>query len=503
MRRRKTSRRKPLRAALVVFIVLIVAAAILLTYALQRAAVTPRALGPYVEHRTQGHNPAIEKAGQTVAAMLTSLDRGNDDDPYVFPALKIGAQTATSASAAVAGTAIATTAGKPVYVASTAEAMRAIAQAKPGDVISFLPGTYRFEGQGSVKVTQPGTAEQRITVTAERAGTVTLEFNMVEGFRVAAPYWTFENLSIKGICENHSDCEHAFHVVGRASHFIARNNTITDFNAQFKINGEDGFMPDDGLIESNSLSNSSVRNTANPVTMMDMVAASRWVIRRNLITDFIKGDGNRVSYGAFAKGAGVDNRFEENIVICEHKLKGLPGSRVGLSFGGGGTGKEFCRDKRCITEHDRGVMQSNLIMACSDEGIYINRGATSKLIHNTLIDTSGIAVRFPESSADLEGNLVDGRTLARDGGIIRGDDNIESSVAALYIGRHSVRQLFAGASHLDLAWASPPPRRKAALPGILDLCGGPRSSQPVYGAFEDFSGCYQSSPAKVPLTVAR
>ncbi|MFZ6648516.1 right-handed parallel beta-helix repeat-containing protein [Undibacterium sp. TJN25] len=495
MRRRKTGRLKLLLAASVLFIV---SAVIVLSYGLQRAAVTPRALGPYVEHRTQGHNPMIEKTGQTVAAVLTSLDRGDGDDPYVFPALKIGAQ-------ATAADAVSAASGKPVYVASAAEATRAIAQARPGDVISFLPGTYRFEGQGSIKVTQAGSAAQRITVTAERPGTVILEFNMVEGFRVAAPYWTFENLTIKGICANHSDCEHAFHVVGRAAHFIARNNTITDFNAQFKINGEDGFMPDDGLIESNSLSNSSVRNTANPVTMMDMVAASRWVIRRNLITDFIKGDGNKVSYGAFAKGAGIDNRFEENIVICEHRLKGLPGARVGLSFGGGGTGKEYCRDKRCITEHERGTMQANLIMSCSDEGIYINRSATSKLIHNTLVDTSGIAVRFPESSADLEGNLVDGRILGRDGGILRGEDNIETSVASLYIGRHGVRQLFAGASHLDFAWASTPPRRKAAQPGILDLCGGPRPGQPppVYGAFEDFSGCYPAAPAKPPLNAAR
>ncbi len=459
-------------------------------YALQRLAVTPRSLGPYLEHRSLGHNPLIEKAGHTLNLVLTGLDRG-DSEPYGMPPMQIGAQ-ANSASGANNATAIvAGLAGRLVIIASAEEARQAIAQARPGDRISFLPGVYRFAGQGSIKVSQPGREADRITVTAERPGTVVLEFNILEGFIVSAPYWTFENLVIKGVCKDHSDCEHAFHVVGKGAHFIARNNTITDFNAQFKINGQGGFFPDEGLIESNSMSNSRARDTAQPVTMVDMVAASAWVIRRNLMTDFIKAQGDKISYGGFAKGAGSGNRFEENMLVCEQRLKGYPGSRVGLSFGGGGTEKAFCRDKRCITEQDRGVMQSNLIIACSDDGMYINRAATSRLIHNTLIDTSGITVRFPESSADLEGNLVDGRIYSRDGGLARGVDNRESLVASLYLGWHGVRRLFADAALLDLAWASTAPRMKSRHPGILDLCGVARPDQPAYGAFEDFSACYR------------
>src|SRR5437763_779831 len=81
-------------------------------------------------------------------------------------------------------------------------------------------------------------------------------------------------------------------------------------------------------------------------------AASHWIIRGNLISDFIKAQGDQISYGAYAKGAGSDNRFEQNIVLCESLLRGFAGQRVGLSLGGGGTGKELCRDKRCITEQD-------------------------------------------------------------------------------------------------------------------------------------------------------
>ena len=95
-----------------------------------------------------------------------------------------------------------------------------------------------------------------------------------------------------------------------------------------------------------------MRDTANPVTPIDLVAASHWTIRGNLITDFIKGGGDRISYGAFAKGAGAHNVFEQNVVVCEAHAARTPGQRVGLSLGGGGTGKPYCRDGRCIIEQE-------------------------------------------------------------------------------------------------------------------------------------------------------
>ena len=292
-------------------------------------------------------------------------------------------------------------------VASPEEALRAIGDAKPGDAITFLPGTYRFDGT-YIAASQPATRAAPILVRAERPGSVVLEFNMVEGFLVSAPYWSFENLVIRGTCADHSHCEHAFHVVGNAAHFLARNNEIVDFNAHFKVNGSAGAYPDFGVIEGNTLRNDSVRDTGNPVTPIDLVAASHWRIRGNRISDFVKGRSDRISYGAFVKGGGADNRFERNVVVCEDRLRGFAGQRVGLSLGGGGSSADACRGGRCITEQDRGAIASNLIAACSDDGIYLNRAAASLITHNTLIDTGGITARFGESSADVEGNLVDG-----------------------------------------------------------------------------------------------
>jgi parallel beta-helix repeat protein len=305
--------------------------------------------------------------------------------------------------------------------------------AQPGDTISFLPGVYRFQGANYLEAKQAGRPDQPITIRAEQPGTVQLEFNLVEGFLVTAPYWTFENLTIRGVCNDHSSCEHAFHVVGKASHFIARNNTLLDFNAHLKINGDGKHFPDDGLIEGNIFRNSTIRQTGNPVTLIDLVGASNWLIQGNQLSDFVKGGNDQISYGAFAKGAGEGNRFERNVVVCENRLRNAPGQRVGLSLGGGGTGAAYCRDRRCITEQQGGVIQSNLIASCSDDGIYINRAAGSVVRHNTLIDTGPLVVRFAESSADVEGNLVDSAILNIDNAVLRHADNRQTSIASVVL----------------------------------------------------------------------
>ena len=443
---------------------------------LQDQGVTPRALAPYIEKRTSGHNGVIVTSGQWLGAVLRRLDRGAQA-PYALPALVIGAQPVAAAAPA---------AGKPILVASSDEARRAFAAALPGDVITFLPGVYVINR--SLRAAGPGAAGRPVTVRAEQPGTVIIEFATSEGFVVAAPHWTFENLSMRGACAQAAHCEHAFHVVGRGAHFVARNNTITDFNSHFKINGDGNGFPDHGLIEANTLTNTAPRPTHKPVTPVDLVAASGWTIRANLITDFIKAHGDLISYGAFAKGAAANTVFERNVVLCEQKLQGLPGQRVGLSFGGGGSGKQYCRDRKCITEHDGGVMRANLVAACSDAGIYVNSGAGSRLVHNTLLDTAGVQVRYPESSAQLEGNVIDGPITSRDGGVVRQGDNRVSSIAALYAGLHPQRGLFAAPGALDLRWKDQPPRRSAPE-RPLDLCGTARPASPAYGAFEDFAAC--------------
>jgi parallel beta-helix repeat protein len=446
---------------------------------LQSEGVTPRALAPYVLKRSSGHNSVIEGAGRFTAATLLRLDRG-ELAPYVPPALTLGAQPE----------AVPAPAGRERVVATSDEAWRAIATAAPGEVITLLPGDYAL--RSTVYASRPGTAEAPIVVRAARPGTVRIDVAAREGFTVRGPYWIFENLELRGACRYQDSCDHAFHVVGNAHHFIARNNTVRDFNAHFKINGESGAFPDHGLIEANTLVNAAPRQTSHPVTPVDLVAASDWIVRANLIQDFVKTGGDGTSYGAFAKGGAERTVFERNVVLCEAALAGQPGKRIGLSFGGGGTGKPYCRDGRCITEHDGGTMRANLVSGCSDVGIYLNSAANTQLVRNTVLDTAGVQVRFATSGATLEGNLIDGPLREDEGGVLREGDNLATPIWQLYFGRHPQRNLFDGPARLNLRWRDTVPLRNLETPAVK-LCEKTRGAQHAYGAFDDFRACLRST----------
>jgi len=449
-------------------------------WVLNDRGIAPRTLAPYIEKRSSGHNALITGAGDWMAGALTRLDRGAMQ-PYALPALSLGAQP--HAAPAAHG-------GAARLVASVDTLRAAMANASPGDVIELVPGVYQLRRK-ALQARVPGTAEQPIVVRAALPGSAVLEVTATVGVDVAAPYWRFENLTLRGACGRHSECEHAFHVVGGAHHFAALNNTVVDFNAHFKVNGLRGLYPDHGLIEGNTLRNTAPRATRKPVTPIDIVAASDWTVRGNLIADFVKRGGDGVSYGAFAKGAALRTVFERNVVLCEDRLRGEPGQRVGLSFGGGGSGPRYCRDGRCITEHEDGILRDNLIASCSDVGIYLNSAARTRIDHNTLLDTAGIQVRDPTSGADLEGNLVDGAIRSRDGGQLRGDDNLATPIVLLYAGMHAQRDRFIDFSTFDLRWRADPPRREGMGTG-RDLCGVQRVQPPAYGAFEDIRACLPS-----------
>lgn len=471
----RPARQAAIALGLLVATALAAAAGVLLY--LQAQGVAPRALAPYVERRSSGHNALITGTGAWSGAILRWLDRGADGGPYPLPALTVGAQPTAAGQAGNQGR----------TVMDVDEARLAFAQALAGDTITFAPGVYRVRGK--IEARRPGVKGAPVVVRAARPGSVTIEFDSAEGFVVAAPFWRFENLAIRGICKVPEYCEHAFHVTGSGHGFAAVNNTISDFNAHFKINGDRGGFPDDGLIANNSLSNGAVRKTTRPVTPIDLVAASGWNVRGNLITDFIKAGGDGVSYGAFAKGAATGTVFEGNVIVCEHLLRGHPGQRVGLSFGGGGTGKPYCRDGRCSAEHEGGTMRANLVASCSDAGIYVNRGADSRILDNTLLDTAGVQVRYPESGARLDGNLVDGGLVTRDGGRLHAGDNRSTAIALTYLGYHPQRWLFAEPAMLDLRWKDEAPLRGGGAAAGTDLCGVARPDTAAYGAFEDFSAC--------------
>lgn len=303
-----------------------------------------------------------------------------------------------------------------IQVNNNQQLLQAIANAEPGDGIELQTGIYSI--RQNVNVSKNGSIRKPIVIYARQLGNVLIEFDTVEGFIVNAANWTFQNLIIKGDCETHSKCEHAFHIIGNADGTILRNNIIYDFNSAIKGNGlpqKDSTIiyPDNVLIEKNSFTNTSPRNTGSPVNTIDVVGGDNWHIKANFISDFIKLLDNKTSHAAYLKGYGKNGLFEENLVICNKKLYQPDHTQVGLSFGGGGTGSQFCFDKKCQYEHDQGIMQNNIIMNCNDVGIYINKGKDIQVINNTLYNTAGIDVRFPESNATVSNNLLTGTIRQR------------------------------------------------------------------------------------------
>lgn len=308
----------------------------------------------------------------------------------------------------------------------------AIALADPGDEIVLAPGTYAVNA--NLVVNRDGAAGMPIRLRASAPQSALIRFNALEGFKIAASDWRFEDLVIEGACASDDACEHAFHLLAHADRTVLLNNRVRDFNAPVKGNGEPigpggtYVFPDDVLIEGNHFYGTRPRATANPVTMIDVVGGRRWIVRRNLIYDFEKALDNTISYAAFLKGNSRDGLFERNLVICSRNFTG--GTRLGLSFGGGGTAPQFCEDATCDTEHQNGVMRNNLIINCSDVGIYLNKAQDTLVDHNTLYANTGIDVRFPASSATLRNNALTSAIRNRDGGTSVQSGNLVNVPAA-------------------------------------------------------------------------
>lgn len=314
------------------------------------------------------------------------------------------------------------------YVNSSKDLRTAIKQAQPGETILIMPGTYSFSGR-SLPVTKPGKADAPIIVKSNVLGLAKIKLDLLEGFHIQAPHWVFENLNIQGNCNNDSKCEHAFHIVGKGHSFTLKNSIIHNFNAPIKVNGlkvsGKMYFPDNGLLEKNTFYNSKARQTANPVTLVNINSVNDWVVRGNLIADFSKAKGDRTSYGAFMKGNGKNGVFENNLIICEMNLPADRGIRIGLSLGGGGTGTEFCRDKDCSTEFRNGNIRNNVILNCShDVGIYLNKAANSQIYNNLLFNNLGIDVRYSTSTATIYNNIISGRIKKRNGGRYTASHNI-------------------------------------------------------------------------------
>lgn len=363
---------------------------------------SPQELIRYAMRRLEGHT----KLETVLLPPLTWLQRHYEREPNLstIPSMGKGQQSKLHPGPA---------SDAQVWHVDTPQGIReALSKATAGTYIVVRPGLYLFDR--NLYLGQDGTATAPITLMALQPGSVWFEFTQLDGILVNRPHWVFENLNIRGTCAQQHNCEHAFHVTGRASHTTIRNNLLVDFNAHIKVNGHQGEWPDHGLAAWNTLVNHSPRNTDRSVTPFDLVGANHWVFSQNLVANFVKVGSNRVSYGVFMKGASEGGLISDNVVICTPKHISQKGIRVGISFGGGGTGAEYCRDGNCKAhEHARGAAIRNIIAHCNDSGLDLNKSQDILLSRNLLINTSGLTLRN-HSRALAEHNMFEGTLALRD-----------------------------------------------------------------------------------------
>jgi hypothetical protein len=308
-----------------------------------------------------------------------------------------------------------------VKVSNEEEFEKAIANAKAGQTIVIAPGVYRFSDYRLIPKGQ-GTSVNPIHLTAAKLGTVKI-FLRGEGFLVQVPYWQFSNLHLIGSCKNHKDCDHAFHIVGKAHHTMIKNNIMQDFNGMIKVNGVRENYPDYGQVVRNTFFNTTARNTAKPVTPFDLMQADEWQVSENFFYDIQKSAGDKVSYAAFFKGGSSNGIFERNLIICSANLPNQY-TAVGLSLGGGGSPMRYHRNES-KAEHIGGIVRHNIIMHCAnDVGIYLNKAQGSKIEHNILYNTQGIDLRFLETDAYVANNILSGRINIRDRAKLNSRNNL-------------------------------------------------------------------------------
>lgn len=432
----------------------------------------------YTERRLVGH-PKLERL---FGPALETVRQGQEREPPAnLPTLGKGQQAhhLSSAGYDAAGrpmpstgkSSIAPPTGMLRALSNVKELAEAMNSAAPGQVLELAAGSYAL---GEPLATgHAGSAAQPIVLRAAEPGTVEIVVTAKQGVVVSQPYWVFENLDWRGACEQHTDCDHAFHIVGRARATVVLNNRTRDFNVHYKINGEGGAWPDDGLLQFNTVTNSRSRHTELPVNLINLVGANGWKILDNHIERLGKDLGLQISYGICMKGAGRQAHVERNLVVCTPQRVSQSGLRVGISFGCGTTGDEFCRNGRCEYELSDSVIANNVIAHCNDFGVDLNRAHNALVAHNTLINTAGIDARHASTQGVVIGNLLEGRVRARDGARLNEQDN---AVPA------RLDSLLARPDALDLRWHESSDQTRSTPETERDFCGQRRPALSPPGA---------------------
>jgi parallel beta-helix repeat protein len=209
-----------------------------------------------------------------------------------------------------------------------------------------------------------------------------------------SPQWTFRDLTTRNSYYHGFKFDHA-------STDCALVNVVMRDHGESGVKGTSdpaaGTYPDRLLVDSCDIGfTAAAGGTRSVVEGIDGVGVNDWVIRYSRFVNIQKG--GAPAYAIFTKGNSSNtiiegNRFENCF--------------IGASFGGGGTGAAYFRDNDQTYEHRNGIIRNNLIMRCTDAGIYINKGHQCRIYNNTVFEcVLTIQLRYPQTTGYVCNNLV-------------------------------------------------------------------------------------------------
>jgi parallel beta-helix repeat protein len=289
---------------------------------------------------------------------------------------------------------------RTVHVSTYTALRNACVQALPGDTIIVAPGTYTITGATRIMISnRPGPvllrgatgnpADVVIRGQGQDNNAVLMVFNLDN-----SPRWTFRDLTVR------DSYYHGFKYDGSSTDCSLINVIMRD-HGESGVKGTSnpaiGVWPDRLLVDSCDIGFTQASGgTRSVVEGVDGVGVNDWIIRNSRFVNVQKN--GAPAYAIFTKGNSSNtiiegNRFENCFIAA--------------SFGGGGTGAQFFRDNDQTYEHRNGIIRNNIMMRCTDAGVYINKGVNCRISNNTLFEcVLTIQLRFPQSSGYVRNNLV-------------------------------------------------------------------------------------------------
>jgi hypothetical protein len=259
--------------------------------------------------------------------------------------------------------------------------------------------------------TVPAAPMPRSWCAPQRPGSVTIEFDAGRRLSVSAPYWRFENLTIRGVCgattiANTPSTWSARPTISRPQqHHQRLQRPLQDQRRGGRFPGP---RPDrrehPGQYSARAHRQSGHADRPGGGQRLDHPAQPDHRLRQ--------GRGDRISYGAFAKGGGAPMSSSATWCGASGACSGQPGSGSACRSAAAAPVRSIAAT---ALHHRAGGKHPARQPDCSLLGrrhLSQQRSRSTLVADNTLLDTGGIDVRFPTSSARLDGNLVDGRSAA-------------------------------------------------------------------------------------------